>query len=588
MMVYLKKLYLSIVYPIFLFRVIQGYKIMMQQVATSKTSIATPASAQNNNADEQQQGGEFAEIFRHQETRAESKSPIEKSVGSQKSTEADKPSDKIEKEQAAEGGNKSLADTEQGSSQPGSSEENAAGKEHDSTHNQELEAKESKQQEAGADDESETKENDDLLSLLQASHAAEIKHNKVADGDEEFITDPTKPAIDAAKQSTKDGEQQVKASSMQNKDKLPEVKLTPELQKYVDELSTELKLTAEQQDKLTGLVQQLSQKADKADVNINKAEVKLLATLTDGTDTDAELAKLTRKLTDKEVGSLLNLPEDKADKVIQQVAAMLGQNQKTGAKSGDKTDFVSNLKAGLAEIKQQLQQGHEPGIDLKSLIQQAMSKTNEAEVQIKPEQLTQVMQKMTQVLDVAGSREQNTNQVLSMANNDRNLTMEGQLRADAARQTSQTSLQGQVERPINILKPEGHQQLANKVQMMVNQKNMVAEIRLDPPDLGSMSIKINMQGEQASVSFVVQSQQAQNTLEQSTPRLREMLAERGIELGQSSVQQDSQGKQTGQDGEQGLAGNNQQAEGEETEDSGNMYMHTRVVNGAVGGIDFFA
>jgi flagellar hook-length control protein FliK len=54
-----------------------------------------------------------------------------------------------------------------------------------------------------------------------------------------------------------------------------------------------------------------------------------------------------------------------------------------------------------------------------------------------------------------------------------------------------------------------------------------------------MQIRIRSEAEQAQVNFVVQNQQAKEALEQSMPKLKEMLAEQGIELGESNIQQDS-------------------------------------------------
>ena len=575
---------------------------MMQQVATSKTNIASPAAVQDNSADNQQQGREFANIFKQQERKEVIEKTPQGTIVLQNKTETNKADTKSAE---LDGDNQLVTETDTSSAQASEKEAGNAAGEHDCEdckHHQQAEeskeapagdnatSSESSTTAVGNNTETETTESDDLLSLLQASQAADIKHNKVTQGEGEKVELPVEPVVEPVVsdvlKNKPEGEQSVTQASHVD---LTKKALTPELQQLVTELSAELQLSQEQQGQLSSLVQQLANKTDGGESSkLQKADVKLLATLMGGQNNNTELTQLSSKVENKELAGLLNLPEEKADKVISQLAAMLGQSNKSQSGNDGKVDFVASLKAGLAEIKQQLQQGHEPGIDLKSLIQQAMSKTTDAEVQIKPEQLTQSLQKLTQALEVTTSREQTSTQALSALASDRSLTVESQIRSDAVRQTSQQSLQSQMDRPVNILRPEGHQQLANKVQMMVNQKNMVADIRLDPPDLGSMTIKINMQGDQASVSFVVQSQQAQNTLEQSAPRLREMLAERGIELGQSSVQQDNPGKQAGKEGEQQLAGQNSQAEVEDMDEPENMHIHTRVVNGAVGGIDFFA
>ena len=141
-----------------------------------------------------------------------------------------------------------------------------------------------------------------------------------------------------------------------------------------------------------------------------------------------------------------------------------------------------------------------------------------------------------------------------------------------------------LDKPINITKPEAATELANKVQVMVNQNRMIAEIRLDPPDLGQMQIKIAMQGDTATVNIVVQSQQARETLEHATPRLKELLEEQGIELGQSSVQQEGQDQQfaNGSDGEGSSGGSESVQIEEETEVVSNVTINEPE------GIDYFA
>ena len=82
---------------------------------------------------------------------------------------------------------------------------------------------------------------------------------------------------------------------------------------------------------------------------------------------------------------------------------------------------------------------------------------------------------------------------------------------------------------------------------MLSINNKEAEIRLDPPEMGSMQIRIRSDAEQAQINFVVQNQQAKEALEQSLPRLREMLMQQGLELGESSISYgDSSGEQAQQ------------------------------------------
>lgn len=78
------------------------------------------------------------------------------------------------------------------------------------------------------------------------------------------------------------------------------------------------------------------------------------------------------------------------------------------------------------------------------------------------------------------------------------------------------------------------QQLMN----MVNTGQGFAEIRLDPPELGSMIVRLQIHGEQTQVQFQVSQLQTKELIEYALPRLREMLQEQGIALADAQVSQD--------------------------------------------------
>ena len=80
----------------------------------------------------------------------------------------------------------------------------------------------------------------------------------------------------------------------------------------------------------------------------------------------------------------------------------------------------------------------------------------------------------------------------------------------------------------------------DKVMVMISQKLQQVEIRLDPPELGSMHVKVNLQNEQAAVSFIVQNQQAKEALDQNMGKLRDMLAQNGVDVGDANVEQQQQ------------------------------------------------
>lgn len=82
-------------------------------------------------------------------------------------------------------------------------------------------------------------------------------------------------------------------------------------------------------------------------------------------------------------------------------------------------------------------------------------------------------------------------------------------------------------------------EVGQKVVWMVNRMESRAELSLTPPQLGRVEVSITVSGEQTSATFVAASPAAREALEQALPRLREILAEAGISLGQASVNAES-------------------------------------------------
>lgn len=149
---------------------------------------------------------------------------------------------------------------------------------------------------------------------------------------------------------------------------------------------------------------------------------------------------------------------------------------------------------------------------------------------------------------------------------------------------------------LNLASKDAPAELHQKVNVMLADKLQQAEIQLDPLGLGKMKIQIQIGADsQANIHFVVQHGQTREMLEQTIPRLREMLAGQGIQLGQTQVQQ--QAPQQGQQGQQGFSGQGQQGQqggqsgasegqgGVEVASSGRSLL-AESTNGS--GIDFYA
>ena len=137
-------------------------------------------------------------------------------------------------------------------------------------------------------------------------------------------------------------------------------------------------------------------------------------------------------------------------------------------------------------------------------------------------------------------------------------------------------------------------ELAQRMTLMIGQKWHEAEIQLEPQGLGKMSIQLSIdQDQKANVQFVVQQGNARELLEHALPKLRDMLANQGVQLGQASVQQQAAGQQQSQGqlaqqgqgrGEGGSGWQRGQNSQGEAVDVQNLAIHS---TGAAG-IDFYA
>jgi flagellar hook-length control protein FliK len=128
--------------------------------------------------------------------------------------------------------------------------------------------------------------------------------------------------------------------------------------------------------------------------------------------------------------------------------------------------------------------------------------------------------------------------------------------------------------------------LKDKVTVMMNQKLQQIEIRLDPQELGNVNVKINMQNEQAVVNFTVQNQQAKEAFDQNLGRLKEMLAESGVDVGDANVEQQSK-----QNNEDEHGGGDQVGEGDVTGNELSELSDTQTLNlvkGSSTGVDYYA
>lgn len=108
--------------------------------------------------------------------------------------------------------------------------------------------------------------------------------------------------------------------------------------------------------------------------------------------------------------------------------------------------------------------------------------------------------------------------------------------------------------PLSVDMPMTHNawadEFSQKVTWVATQHGQSAELHLNPPQLGPLDVLIKVNGDQATALFTSPHAVVRDAIEQALPKLREMLADNGIMLGNATVSDQSpreqQTKQTDQ------------------------------------------
>jgi len=100
--------------------------------------------------------------------------------------------------------------------------------------------------------------------------------------------------------------------------------------------------------------------------------------------------------------------------------------------------------------------------------------------------------------------------------------------------------------------------LSSRVVWMASEGIQQAALKLNPANLGPVEVRLHLQNEQASVSFIAHNAATREALEQALPRLRESFVENGLELTDADVS-DQASQEANEDGSQN--NNNKDSQG---------------------------
>lgn len=90
-----------------------------------------------------------------------------------------------------------------------------------------------------------------------------------------------------------------------------------------------------------------------------------------------------------------------------------------------------------------------------------------------------------------------------------------------------------------MTQPQWQAEFGDKIAWMALRQAHVAELSLNPPSLGSIEVRLNVSGQEAGAQFFSANPVVREAIEAALPRLREMMAEAGLALGQAMVSSES-------------------------------------------------
>jgi flagellar hook-length control protein FliK len=146
-----------------------------------------------------------------------------------------------------------------------------------------------------------------------------------------------------------------------------------------------------------------------------------------------------------------------------------------------------------------------------------------------------------------------------------------------------------LQQPIELQAKHASAMVGERILMMLNQGKQEVTIRLDPAELGSMHIKLQIQQDQLQVAIQTQVGQSREIIEQNLPRLREQLAQQGISLGEATVEQQSgQQQSNAQDADQKNSTNQKSSSLEDVSVEEQSEWLTTQIPLSAQGIDYYA
>jgi flagellar hook-length control protein FliK len=137
--------------------------------------------------------------------------------------------------------------------------------------------------------------------------------------------------------------------------------------------------------------------------------------------------------------------------------------------------------------------------------------------------------------------------------------------------------------------PGWNNQVGQRIVWMVAGKEQSASLTLNPPELGPMQVVLSVTGDQTSITFSSAQPEVRQALENAMPRLREMMSESGISLGDASVNDGMPDAQAGSGTRNTAGGSGHQGGGNaDPAEPKRVFERPIALGGGTGMVDTFA
>lgn len=131
---------------------------------------------------------------------------------------------------------------------------------------------------------------------------------------------------------------------------------------------------------------------------------------------------------------------------------------------------------------------------------------------------------------------------------------------EAQLQPSERQFVVQPEVRVPVGQPQWGRAVGERILWLANQNITSAELRLDPPDLGPVQVRVVVQNDQVNVTFTSNQVAVREALDLNAQRLRDMFTEQGLDLVDVNVSDQSDGGGFGEQQREGRGGSGQSEE----------------------------